>query len=131
MGPFLKVTTFEGQEAVISVVMTRIGKYVGQLGDQAGYPHGKALGNLGEFDAATGQMPMLLQLVPDGTMVGVLVPSIVTVPRVASVTAQYQALPLLGEGAAKLVDVQIGADNSNEMAIPRLQMIPHCGSHIF
>ena len=33
---------------------------------------------------------------------GALVPSIVTVPRVASVTAQYQALALLGEGAAKL-----------------------------
>ena len=43
---------------------------------------------------------------------------------VYSVTAQYQALALLGEGAAKLVDVQIGADNSDEMAIPRLQMIP-------
>jgi hypothetical protein len=52
--PFLTVTTFEGQEAVVSV-MTRIGKYVGRLGDQAGYLHGKTLGNLGEFDAATGR----------------------------------------------------------------------------
>ena len=94
----LTVTTFEGQEAVVSV-MTRIGKYVGQFGDQAGYLHGKTLGNLGEFDAATGQMPTLSQL-PDITTVGVLVPSIVTVPRVASVTAQYQALALLGEGGS-------------------------------
>jgi hypothetical protein len=116
--PFLT----EGQEVVVSV-MTRIGKYEGQLGDQAGYQHGKTLGILGEFDSAAGQMLTLLQL-PDGTMVGALVPSIVTVPRVASVTAQYQVLALLGEGTAKLVDVQIGADNSDEMAIPRLQMIP-------
>ena len=63
--PFLTVTTFEGQEAVVSVVMTCLGKYVGRLGDQAGYLHG----NLGEFDAVTRQIPTLLQL-PDGTMVG-------------------------------------------------------------
>ena len=58
--PFLTViSTFKGQEAVVSVT-TCIGKYVGGLGDQTGYLHGKMLGNLGEFDAATGQMPTLL-----------------------------------------------------------------------
>ena len=60
-------------------------------------------------------------------MVGALVPSTkyCYCTQGTSVTAQYQALVLLGEeGAAKLVDVQIGADNSDEMAIPWIQMIP-------
>ena len=57
--PFLTVTTFEGQEAVVSV-MSRIGKYVGRLGDdRGGYLQGKTFGYLGDVDAETGQMPTL------------------------------------------------------------------------
>jgi hypothetical protein len=127
--PFLTVTTFKGQEAVVSV-MIRIGKNVGRLGYQAGYLHGNnALGNLGKFDVATEQMTTRLKL-PDGTMVKALVPSsVTTVPMVASVTAQYQALASLHEEAFKLVDVQIGADNSDEMAFQGLRLSKHCGSH--
>jgi hypothetical protein len=76
--PFWTVTTFEGQEAVVSV-MSRVGKYVGsRLGDRSGYLHWKTFGYLGEVDAETGQMPTLLQM-PDGGMVGLLVPGIVRV----------------------------------------------------
>ena len=114
--PFLTVTTFEGQEAVVSV-MSRVGKYVGRLGDRSGYLHGKKFGYLGEVDAETGQMPTLLQM-PDGGMVGSLVPGIVRVPTAGSVAAQCAAMAAEAGAAARLVSVQPGAANSNERLVP-------------
>ena len=119
--PFLTVTTLEGQEAVVSV-MSRIGKYVGRLGDRAGYLQGKTFGYLGEVDAETGQLPTLLQM-PDGGMIGSLVPSIVRVPTAASVASQYTAMAPQA-GVSRLVSIQPGPADSSERLVPRLHVLP-------
>lgn len=96
--PIVDGYKLEGQEAMVWV-MSHIGKkHVGRLGDMAGYLQGKTFRYSVEIDAKTGQLLKLLQM-PDGGMIGTMVPIIVQQQGLTAV-AKFGLLPVCGDNGA-------------------------------